>query len=74
MSTNDLVINDTVQCCLIRDDGVGFDAVTALTRPGVCTLGMAGIRSRLEALGGTFQVTSAPGQGTELLATIPLVD
>ncbi len=58
--------------CVIRDDGVGFDASVALARMGERGLGLMGIRERLSAIGGTFQVRSASGQGTELLATIPL--
>jgi PAS domain S-box-containing protein len=58
--------------CTIQDDGVGFDAPALLARRGERGLGLVGIRDRLEALGGTFQVTSTPGRGTELLVTIPL--
>jgi signal transduction histidine kinase len=35
-------------------------------------LGLLGIRERLEALGGTLQITSAPGQGTTLQITVPV--
>jgi signal transduction histidine kinase len=30
------------------------------------------MRERLNALGGTLRITSAPGRGTELLITVPL--
>ena len=58
--------------CSIRDDGVGFDVPAVLARRGDPGLGMRGIQDRLEALGGTLQIVSEPGHGTELLATIPL--
>ena len=58
--------------CSIRDDGVGFDVSAVLARRGDSSLGMRGIQDRVEALGGTLQVVSEPGHGTELLATIPL--
>lgn len=58
--------------CSIRDDGIGFDAPTVLARPGGGGLGLVGIRERIEALGGTHRIVSAPGRGTELAITIPL--
>jgi PAS domain S-box-containing protein len=59
--------------CSIQDDGVGFDPEelarrTVDQRQGV---GLAGMRQRVAAVGGTFQVNSAPGQGTQLLVAIP---
>jgi len=58
--------------CVIQDNGVGFDVPTVLAQRGERGLGLIGIRERLDALGGTLQLTSAPGQGTELSITIPL--
>ena len=34
--------------------------------------GLVGLGDRVEAAGGRFEVTSPPGQGTSLVATIPL--
>jgi two-component system sensor histidine kinase UhpB len=50
----------------IRDDGDGFDVDAALGRTGQRGLGLVGIKERVEALGGTLHIDSAPGQGTEL--------
>src|SRR5438093_377787 len=58
--------------CVVRDDGIGFDVPSVLHRKGEQGLGLIGIRERLNALGGTLQITSAPGRGTELLITVPL--
>jgi PAS domain S-box-containing protein len=58
--------------CSIRDDGVGFDVSAALASRGDPGLGLRGIQDRVEALGGTLQIVSEPGHGTELVATIPL--
>ncbi len=58
--------------CVVRDDGVGFDVPDVQARRGDRGLGLLGIRERLHAVGGRLQITSAPGQGTELLMTIPL--
>jgi signal transduction histidine kinase len=50
----------------VADDGVGFDP--AATRMGS---GVQGIADRLAAIGGTLQITSAPGQGTRLAGRVP---
>jgi two-component system NarL family sensor kinase len=55
----------------VRDDGVGFD-VGAAARATPGGLGLVGIRERMVALGGRFEIRSRPGQGAELLAAIPL--
>lgn len=51
----------------IRDDGRGFDVQT--TKP--TTHGLAGMRHRVEAAGGRLTLTSRPGQGTRILASLP---
>ena len=57
---------------LLRDDGVGCVVEEVLGHPEARGLGLLGIRERLEALGGTLQLTSAPGQGTTLQLTVPI--
>jgi signal transduction histidine kinase len=49
----------------IEDDGVGY---VDLGRGS----GLRGLADRVETVGGTLQVASAPGQGTRLAAEIPL--
>lgn len=51
----------------IRDDGVGFDADVG--RAG--GHGLTSMRERTRALGGEFQIRSAPGGGTEVEVTVP---
>ena len=51
----------------IRDDGKGFDVRS--TKPS--THGLAGMRHRVEAAGGRLTVSSQPGQGTRILASLP---
>jgi signal transduction histidine kinase len=51
----------------IRDDGKGFEVRNA--RPS--THGLAGMRHRVEAAGGRLTVSSQPGQGTRILASLP---
>ena len=57
---------------LLRDDGAGFAVAQVVDRTGPRGLGLLGIQERLEALGGTLQITSAPGQGTTLQITLPV--
>jgi signal transduction histidine kinase len=60
-----------VRCC-IRDDGTGFNVEAVFGQSGKRGLGLVGIQERVKALGGTHQIISAPGRGTELHITIPL--
>jgi signal transduction histidine kinase len=56
---------------VIQDDGQGFDVAAAWSRRGDQGLGLIGMRERAEALGGTLEIRSTPGQGTELSVVIP---
>ncbi len=58
--------DSTVQLA-VRDDGIGGADLSQ-------GFGLVGLRDRIEALGGTLQVTSSVGNGTELLIEIPLGD
>jgi two-component system NarL family sensor kinase len=58
----------------VRDDGRGFDAVATMARRGERGLGLLGMRERVDALGGRFELRSAPGQGTEVSVAIPIVE
>lgn len=58
-------------CCRINDDGRGFDVPAVLVAHGHRGLGLLGIRERLHAIGGSLQINSTPGKGTELLVKIP---
>jgi signal transduction histidine kinase len=61
----DLDTDEAILRLAIRDDGTGG----ADPRRGS---GLLGLRDRIEALGGTLQVTSPAGKGTTLLVEIPL--
>jgi len=57
---------------LVRDDGAGFDMETVrVRRSHRPSLGLAGMEERAALLGGTLQVHSRPGYGTEVEASIP---
>jgi len=51
------------------DDGIGFDEDKL---PHGKNLGISGIRSRVEYLGGTIELKSEPGSGTRYSITIPV--
>ena len=57
----------------VRDDGAGFDLDAARRRAVVGGhLGVVGMEERVALADGSFELRSAPGQGTVLLATFPL--
>lgn len=51
----------------VRDNGVGFDT----EGPRASTHGLLGMRYRIEAEGGRMQLTSSPGLGTLIEASLP---
>ncbi|BBC92272.1 sensor histidine kinase [Streptomyces griseofuscus] len=57
----------------ISDDGTGFDpALSPAPDPESGGFGLAAMRARMHALGGTLSIESAPGRGTSLAARLPL--
>ncbi|MDQ3467488.1 MAG: sensor histidine kinase [Chloroflexota bacterium] len=53
----------------VSDDGPGFEP--AIVEGSADHLGLVGMRERVESLGGEFQIESAPGRGTRVIATLP---
>lgn len=53
----------------VTDQGTGFDPQTAALAG---RLGLAFMRERVRLLGGIFEVNSAPGRGTCIIARLPL--
>ncbi len=53
----------------VRDDGVGFDPKV---RGAGRSLGLASMRERVQLVNGTLDVESAPGEGTAVVAWVPL--
>ena len=50
----------------VSDDGIGFDG------PDGDGTGLSGLRDRMESLGGSVSIVTAPGQGTTLSARLPV--
>lgn len=58
---------------IIQDDGVGFDVAAAFGHAARgYSAGLLGMQERAELLGGTFELKSAPGQGTTIHARFPI--
>lgn len=56
----------------IKDDGQGFEVDgTTQAKTKNNRLGLLGMRERVEMIGGTFCVESAPGQGTTVRVEVP---
>ena len=53
----------------VEDDGVGFDVAAAWDRG----LGLISMSERLEAVGGSLDIQSAPGAQTKVDLVVPLV-
>ncbi|HZS16084.1 MAG TPA: sensor histidine kinase [Candidatus Dormibacteraeota bacterium] len=51
----------------VADDGRGFDTATANRGAG-----MTNMRDRLDALGGTLELVSAPGRGAQVIGCLPV--
>jgi signal transduction histidine kinase len=51
----------------VEDDGKGFEPATV-----VRSSGLQNMRDRLEALGGSLEITSAPGRGTRIEGQVPV--
>ena len=58
-------------CMQIKDNGKSFSVSRQLQGKGGKRLGVLGMRERLEMVGGRFEITSTPGQGTTVMAEIP---
>ena len=56
---------------VISDDGVGFVPEDVMAAPGGPSFGLRAIRERVEQFGGSVDVRSAPGAGTQLTVTLP---
>jgi signal transduction histidine kinase len=59
-------------CLTIRDNGKSFPVQQVLHAKKHKRLGLLGMRERVEMVGGSLSVESAPGKGTTIRAEIPL--
>jgi signal transduction histidine kinase len=61
----DATTDDGTLTLVVRDDGVGGAALGEGS-------GLVGLQDRVEALGGTIMIDSAPGSGTCVVVTLPI--
>jgi PAS domain S-box-containing protein len=54
---------------LIRDDGVGFEMNKSRTAVG---MGLISMRERMHLMGGEFEISSMPQEGTRIIARAPV--
>jgi PAS domain S-box-containing protein len=72
--TIELLKRGTELCVSIRDDGVGFEVAAALQRAAQGhSMGLLSMQERVLLLGGQMRIESAPGQGTMIEMSLPLV-
>lgn len=55
---------------IISDNGNGFDPAAKKNK----TLGLLGMKERVEVMGGDYSIKSKPGQGTTVTVVVPLRD
>ena len=56
-------------CFIVKDDGKGFDPSA-----GHAGVGIESMKDRLQMLGGSFQLCSAEGKGTEIVMEVPVYE
>jgi signal transduction histidine kinase len=64
-----LYIQEVTLYLIIKDDGIGIENSKAQNKHG---FGLIGIRERLAQIGGTLEIKSKSGKGTELIVVIPI--
>ncbi len=60
--------SDREVCLLVQDNGVGFDA--SARRDG--GHGLGNMHARAAGIGATLRITSSPGEGARVVATLPI--
>jgi len=64
---------DRTLCLWVRDDGRGFDVAVARGNAGATDrIGLQSMFERATLVGGHFEIVSAPGEGTEVVARFPV--
>lgn len=58
----------------VSDSGSGFGPEDTIREKSSGRLGLAGLRERIESLGGQFEIESAPNRGTSLTARFLIAD
>jgi signal transduction histidine kinase len=70
----DVALGGEVLRLRVRDDGVGIGSSTRSERSRLKSHGLRGMKHRVDAFHGRFDLRTAPQGGTELLVELPLHD
>ena len=65
-------IKDKLLHLCVADDGVGFDSTDTSANGTARRFGLFSIRERMEDLGGSMSIESAPGHGAKITLIVPL--
>lgn len=57
---------------MIADDGSGFDVDAYLEHRPPTSFGLAGMGERVQLVGGSLAIRSAPGRGSQIRVTVPI--
>ncbi len=63
--------NDHITLSII-DDGIGFDVLNHKKIDGSLHFGIIGMQERVDFLEGEFNINSTPGNGTTIIASVPI--
>lgn len=63
-------LGDWAVCLLVQDNGSGFDS----NRPPARGHGVGNMQARAERIGASLKISSHPGNGTRILATLPVLE
>ena len=55
----------------VSDNGRGFDLAERREQDVPTGIGLLGMKERLESIGGSLEINSAPGRGTSIIARVP---
>ena len=67
-----LWVKDNLLYLCVADEGVGFTSTDTSADGKATKFGLFSIRERMEDLGGSISIESAPGQGTKITLIVPL--
>ncbi len=57
---------------IVSDNGAGFDLNSVINQQDLGGFGLLNMKERVESFGGEIKIDSTPGEGTVVMATIPI--
>ncbi|MDP1827671.1 MAG: CheR family methyltransferase [Archangium sp.] len=65
---------DSTLTVTVEDHGTGFDPARLKNYEAAKGFGLFSVREQMTRLGGTFEATSSPAQGTKIVLQVPLIE